>query len=91
MFINEDEGEQQKQLGIDGGQGKSYWNRGEAEVLLKLVLSLLKAKSVNPGDIGVITPYTAQVNSYFSACVSICGQQLITIILLFNTTSVNRI
>ncbi|RUS13904.1 AAA domain-containing protein, partial [Endogone sp. FLAS-F59071] len=42
------------------GEGESKWNEGEVEIVVKHIEALVEA-GVREGDVGVITPYAAQV------------------------------
>ena len=46
----------------DGADGKSKRNRREALLVVDLVEKFIKANDVPGSDIGVITPYKAQVD-----------------------------
>jgi len=57
--------------GSGGGGGKdrgkavgggSKANLGEADIVVKHVLALIETLGLHPGDIGVVSPYSAQTN-----------------------------
>lgn len=47
--------------GLEDAEGQSQLNRAEAQVVAQVIQQLLLAGEVHPGQVGVITPYAAQV------------------------------
>lgn len=72
MYINEKGREQYHQ----SGPARSYRNEDQAKLVLQLVLGIVNAhNSVTSDDIGIITPYAAQVgtasrNTHIDVCLN---------------------